>query len=131
MQYLIVILFILMAGCASLKQRAERGDPQAQYEYGFQKETKEQNLREARYWYELSARQGNLYAQNVLSKPPFAPTPEQIKASCSDKVKKSTAIGAVIGIGVDCLFFGCTPITSAIVGGTGGVIEGGIECLSD
>ncbi len=109
-----------------------RGDPQAQYEYGFQKETKEYNLRAAGYWYQLSARQGNLYAQNVLSKPPFARVPNQMgKSSCEDKVVKSAVKGGGIGVLVDCFLFACAPITSMIGGALGGAIGGGLECLTD
>lgn len=72
----LVILLSLLNGCANhsvsvLHQTAEKGDVQAQYELGYKYESGidvQQDLQQARHWYELSAKQGNTWAQNNLDR---------------------------------------------------------------
>lgn len=62
---------LLITGCSSnaLKNSAEKGDPVAQYQLGFNYQTGigvPRDLEQARYWYELSAKNGNTAARNNL-----------------------------------------------------------------
>jgi len=69
------LLFTYLTGCSGisgLEKRAEQGDATAQYQYAFYLQSEKHDLVKARRWYELSAKQGNTYAQNNLNLPPFA-----------------------------------------------------------
>lgn len=73
----LMILSFLSTGCVNLDalhQAAKNGDAEAQYNLGFKYESGidvPRDFQQARYWYELSAKQGNHSAQNNLNRPPF------------------------------------------------------------
>lgn len=83
-------------------------------------------------------RQAQLEAQLVAQRRALAQQAQrqagaasQQPPDCQEIVAKRAATGAVIGFIVDCVLFGCTPVSSLLVGAAGGALEGSVECMAN
>lgn len=93
----VFLVFAFLSGCSSVQQ-PKNGDAKAEYEYAFQLQTEKRDYASARYWYELSAKHGNKWAQNNLNMPPFAPATieivdNQTTATSQSGASNSLALG--------------------------------------